>query len=179
MVLTYTMPIIVVDAYLQKYVNAVSIVYYITDILIRDNKYLTITTSQELTSTEQASLQAYIDVYTNTDSELLDCETLTCTTEWGVKMIRRFSINNMNRKRLGEMGRVELKDAMKELHDSQVYMCMLAGSLDTLHGILNGFPEQTIGGTTYQAEAPYVFTKVCSSDVTWFKAELNAFLATL
>ncbi len=179
MILNYTMPIIVIDIYLQKYINEVTSTYYITDILIKDSKYLTITTSQDLTSNEQANLQAYIDDFSNTDSELLDCETLTRTTEWGAKMIRQFSIRNMNRKRLGEMGRIELKDIMHELHDSQIYMCMLAGSLDTLHGILNGFPEETIEGNTYTAEAAFSFEKVWSEDIDWFKNELNVFLGTL
>ena len=179
MILNYTMPIYVTDIYLQKYMNAVADTYFITDILIKDNKYLTIKTSQVLTSNEQVNLQTYIDNYTNTDSELLDCSTLTKTTEWGLGMIKQFSIKNMNRKRLGEMGRIELKDIMKELHDSQIYMCMLAGSLDTLHGLLNGFPEETINGVTYSAEAPYNFEKVCEEDLIWFKDELNSFLGTL
>lgn len=174
MVLNYTMPTVIVDVYLNKYIVAVNDTYYITDICIKDSRYLTITTSQDLTSSEQANLQAYIDAFTNTDSELLDCETLTKTSEWGSMMVRQFSINNMNRKRLGTMGRIELKNIMTEIHDSLVYMCLIAGSLDTLHGLLYGFPDEGSGG-----EAALTFTHVWEEDITWMKTELTTFLATL
>ena len=85
----------------------------------------------------------------------------------------------MNRKNSGAMARQELKEIMQEIHNSFVFMSMLEGSLDTLHGILNGFPEQTIGDTTWAAEAPYNFVKTWPEDITWLKTELDTFLGSL
>jgi len=44
---------------------------------------------------------------------------------------------------------------------------------------LYGYPEQTVNGVVWAAEAPKTFTYVWAEDITWLKAELNTFLGSL
>ncbi len=135
----------------------------------------TVITDVELTSAQETSLRTYIDLFENYTQELLDMATLEKTKSWGQDMILEFELKNMNRKRLGLMGRVELMDIFTETHDKMVFLCLSEGSLDSLHGIMFGFPEEGAA----PAQAPKSFSYVWSEDIDWIKTELNTFLASL
>jgi len=146
---------------------------------IVEGKHATIITELELTATQETSLRNYIDVFENYTQELLDMATLDKTKAWGRDRINELEISNMNRKRQGLMGRVELKNIMGEVQSTSVMLCFEEGSLDTLHGLLYGFPEEIVGENTIPAEAPLSFFHIWAEDLTWIKTELNTFLASL
>jgi hypothetical protein len=147
---------------------------HIDGVSVSDGKYVTIITTQELTPSETIDLNTYVNAYSDFSQELLDEEVLKSCKLWAEDMMTQFSIKNMNRKRTGLMGRIELKNIMNETHASLVDMCFRSGSLDTLHGILFGFPDEGEG-----PEAPYTFNYVWQEDIDWIKQELNIFLSKL
>jgi len=165
--------------YFTSYVNKEIDTYSIIGVSLVDKTKVTITTTEELSLTQQESLHDYLDSYSDYDQDVIDDDKLTKCKLWGVVKKNEFELKNMRRKDEGLMSRQQLRNIMNELHDSFVYLCMIEGSLDTLHGILNGFPEQTIGDTTYPAEAAYTFSHVWQEDIDWINSELNIFLGTL
>ena len=138
---------------------------------------IVIVTLQDLTPTEFSNLNDYILNYSDFDQGVVDMATMEAAKAWGRKMINEFELKNMNRKAIGTMGRIEPLDILAEAHDSYVFITMLEGSLGTLHGILNGFPEEVVGENTIPAKAPFNFVTVWQEDIDWIKAELNLFLA--
>ena len=149
-----------------------------TQLTLTDNHTdIIIVTTQDLTPTELSDLNTYILNYSDFDQGVVDMATMEAAKAWGRKMINEFELKNMNRKAAGSMGRAELLDILAEAHDSYVFITMLEGSLGTLHGILNGFPEETINDALVPARAPFSFATVWQEDIDWIKAELNLFLA--
>ena len=162
--------------YLTPYLNVKE---FITDIKTRDNKYITISTTESLTETELSNLNTYIQNYSDFNQGIVDSTTIERCKAWGRDRLNEMEATNMDRKRAGLMGRIELENIMKETHDSFMYMSILEGALDTLHGILYGFPEETIGGTTFPAKAPFTFEHIWTEDIDKMKSDLNLFLGGL
>lgn len=171
MELKYVMPTEINDWYLNKYANVVASTYDIIGILIEEEKYLTITTSRDLTSSENATLNEYIADFTNSDTELCNAETISKCELWAQEIEREFSLRNMDRKSHGLMTRKELMEIMQEVNDSLLSMCLSKASLDTAALILFGDANEEV--------SPYVFEKVWQEDLDWMKAELISFLSTL
>ncbi len=146
---------------------------------IVEGKKATVITESELTSTDESTLRNYVNDFENYTQEILDMSTLEKTKVWGRLMINEFEVKNMNRKRMGLMGRAELLDVLSEAHDSYLFITMLEGSLDTMHGVLYGFPEEIINDVTIPARVPFSFVSVWSEDIDWLKSELNTFLSEL
>lgn len=172
------------DDFFFAYVSTLEVPYEIVGIKAKDHKYVEITTDRELTGTEQTELNDLIQNYSDFNKRVIDENTLAMCKAWGRSMIDEFELKNMQRKDNGLLARQELADIMAEIHDSFVFICMLEGSLDTLHGILNGYPEQTLSyedGTTktWAARAPFSFQHTWQEDLDWIKSELNLFLSTL
>ena len=165
--------------FFYRYMFDLVLNYTITNLDQRDMKYVTVYTDRELTATEQTELNNYIQNYSDFNQTIINESILEKCKAWGKTMMLEFELKNMVRKDSSIMARQELKEVMKEIHNSFVFMSMLEGSLDTLHGILNGYPEQTINSVVWAAEAPYSFTYTWTEDIDWLKSELNNFLATL
>ena len=146
---------------------------------IVEGRKVTVICDDDLTSSEITELRNYVELFENFSQETLDMDTISITKRWGRDIINEFELRNMNRKRNGEMGRVELHDILAEAHDSFVFITMVEGSLDTLHGILYGFPEETINEIIVPGKAAFVFNKVWIDDINWIKSELNIILGTL
>ena len=152
---------------------------YITGIKTKDNKYITVTTDRELSSTELSDLNSYIEDYTDFNQTVVDSSVIDACKAWGRKKLNEIETKNMDRKRNGEMGRIELFRIMEETHNSFIYMPLLEGALDTLHGILFGFPEETVSDTTTPAVSPYTFSYIWEEDITTLKNDLTDFLGSL
>jgi len=171
------------DEYMFSYINGLTLPYAIVGIKTEKNKYVTINTERDLTLTEKQDLNALIQNYSDFSEYVVNSEIIALAEVWGKNMVSEFKNRNIARKNAGTMARQELDDIIREIHDSFVYINMKEGSLDTLHGLLWGFPEQTIGegenAVVWPARAPFNFVKVWQEDVDWIKAELNTFLASL
>jgi len=169
----YTVTNEVTPSYFNAYLD-IQEDFYIDGSII-DGLNITVATTQELTPTEESGLYTYVMAYTDFNQTLLDDETLQICKAWGRTMMNQFELKNMNRKRLETLSRIGLSNIMVEIHDSFVFICMLEGSLDTLHGILYGFPSTD----TEDAVAPYTFAHTWAEDIEWLKTELNILLAGL
>ena len=165
--------------YFYSYMFSLELAYTITDLDQRDMKYVNVYTDRELTLSEQEELNNYIQNYSDFNQDVIDEEKLSRCKIWGRSTIDEFELRNMRRKDLGTMGRQELSDIMAEIHDSFVFICMLEGSLDTLSGILYGYPEETIGDKTWSEKPPVTFVHVWQEDIDWLKNELVTFVSTL
>ncbi len=165
--------------YFIPYINSLEVSYEITDIKTRDNKYITLTTKEALTSTQEIELNQSIQDYSDFNKTIMDESILEKCKAFGRATIDEFEIRNMGRKDAGSMARQELDDIIVEAHDTGIFICLLEGSLDSLHGKLYGYPEQIVNGVTWAARPPVSFNVTREEDLDWMKAELNAFLATL
>lgn len=167
------------DDYIHSYLIKLSFDYTIIGIKLKDHKYITIKTDRELTDSERSLLNDDIQKYSDYNQDVIDENILSKCKIWGRSLIDEFELRNMRRKDMGLMARVELDDIMKEAHDSFVFICLLEGSLDSLHGKLYGYPEQTIGDVVWPPRAAFSFEKVWQEDIDWIKQELNIFLDSL
>ena len=148
--------------------------YPVKSFTVIDGSTVELRFETEPTESQATELKEYLALFDNYAQVLMDESLMEKCKSWGRDMVDKFEVNNINRKRNGEMGRIELFNIMKEVHDSYVFICMLEGSLDTLHGILNGFPDEGSG-----AIAPFSFQYVWSEDIEWIKSELNIFLSEI
>ena len=168
--------------YFYAYMFDLELPYSITnlDLSNRDGtSYIHIVADRELTLTEQSALNQKIQEYSDFSQSVINENILDLCKKWGRDTINRFELRNMRRKDAGDMARRELDHIISETHDTGVFICLLEGSLDSLHGKLHGYPEQVVNGVTWAAEAPKTFTYVWEEDITWLKAELNTFLGSL
>jgi len=165
--------------FFYSYIFNLELPYTITNLNQRDMKYVTVVTDREITPTEQSDLNIFIQNYSDFNQDIIDMEKLQQCKVWGRKTIDKFELRNMRRKDQSLLGRQELADIMNEITDSSVFVCLLEGSLDTLAGILFGYPEETIGIKTWVAKAPETFEHTWSEDIVWLKGELLTFIQTL
>ena len=175
----FTCSEVVTDDFFFAYMNEQELPYEIIGMALKEHLRLTVDIDRDLTATELTELNNIVTTYSDFNQTVINESILEKCKAWGKDMMLEFELKNMNRKNGGAMARQELKEIMKEIHNSFVFMSMLEGSLDTLHGILNGFPEQTVGTTVWPAEAPYSFVYTWPEDIEWLKSELNIFLASL
>jgi len=168
--------------YFFAYMFGLEMPYKITDVDMKkvDGVYsIKITADRELSLTEQSVLNQKIQEYSDFNQTVINEHILDRCKAWGRNLINEFELKNMVRKDQGLMARQELDDIMKETHDKFIFICLLEGSLDSLHGKLYGYPEQTIGENTWAARPAEVFTSIWQEDIDWIKSELTAFLGSL
>ena len=165
-----------------RYIFGLELPYKITDVdlKLKDGiNYITILTDRELSLSEQSDLNQKIQEYSDFNQTVINEEILSKCKIFGRRIIDEFELKNMIRKDTGLMARQELDDIMEETHDKFIFICLLEGSLDSLHGKLYGYPEQEVNGVVWPARSPLTFDKIWQEDIDWIKSELNTFLASL
>ncbi len=165
-----------------RYMFGLNIPYSITniDLKLKDGmNYITIITDRDLTLSEKSDLNQKIQEYSDFNQSVINEEILDKCKIFGRRLITEFELKNMIRKDTGIMARQELDDIMTETHDKFIFICLLEGSLDSLHGKLYGYPEQTVNDIVWPAREAITFDSIWQEDIDWIKSELNLFLSSL